>query len=290
MGPVQAQGQGASRGSVSLPIYTPEVAPLLNHRNSKLQLDLSREVGGHSKWKALVQNNKMAVGVVDLRDLSRIRYASLNGNEMMYAASLPKIAILLAAMDAIEKGELKDNAEIRTDLHLMIANSDNQASTRMIDRLGYEKIASVLSSPEYGLYDEDHGGGLWVGKRYAASGRRYPDPLKGLSHAATVDQVCRFYYMLAFGRLVSRERSREMLQIMSTPHLHHKFVNSLEKTTSLASMYRKSGTWRDFHADSVLVWSPRRKYILVSLVQDDGGEQILRDLVKSVDKVLGIAS
>ena len=36
------------------------------------------------------------------------------------------------------------------------------------------------------------GGGLWVGKRYAAAGKRLPDPMNGLSHGATVEQVSRF--------------------------------------------------------------------------------------------------
>ncbi len=290
--PWSAIGQNRTKSLpiASLPLNIPVVRPLLDLRNPKLQSDLIREVGSHPRWNNLVKNGKMAVGVVDLRNLNQIRYASLNGEEMMYAASLPKIAILLAAMDALEKGELNDNVDIWKDMRLMIANSNNQASTRMIDRLGYEKIESVLSSPQYGLYDENHGGGLWVGKRYAASGLRHPDPIKGLSHAATADQVCRFYYLLAHGKLVSRDRSIQMLKIMSTPHLHHKFVNYLQNTTSLASIYRKSGTWQNFHSDSVLVWSPKRKYILVSLVQDNSGEQILRELVRSIDKVLGIST
>ena len=45
----------------------------------------------------------MSVGLVDLRDLDNVKFAQINGNNMMYAASLPKIAVLLASMDAIEK-------------------------------------------------------------------------------------------------------------------------------------------------------------------------------------------
>lgn len=39
----------------------------------------------------------MSVGLVDLSDLSHILFARVNGGEMMYAVSLPKIAILVAA-------------------------------------------------------------------------------------------------------------------------------------------------------------------------------------------------
>ena len=70
-----------------------------------------------------------------------------------------------------------------------------------------------------------------------------PDPLKGLVHGATVTQVCRFYYLLATGKLISAERSRQMLHILSFPDIHDKFVSVMERSIPLAHLYRKSGTW-----------------------------------------------
>ena len=205
---------------------------------------------------------------------------------MMYAASLPKIAILLAAMDAIEKGELEDTPELREKMRLMISKSSNVAATELMDMLGFEKIESVLEDPKYDLYDEEYGGGLWVGKRYAKTGERHPDPLRGISHGATVTQVCRYYYLMAYGKLISYDRSQEMLELMADPKLHHKFVANLEKIAPEAKLYRKSGTWRNYHADSVLVWGPERRYILVALIEDEDGERVLQNLVLVADKLL----
>jgi beta-lactamase class A len=170
----------------------------------------------------------------------------------------------------------------------MISKSNNAASTRMIDRLGYEKIQSVMTDPKYMFYDENHGGGLWVGKRYGGGGDTNREPLKNLSHAATVNQVCRYYYLLANGQLVNRARSKQMLDIMGDPELHHKFVNTLDDIAPSAKLYRKSGSWKNFHSDSILVWgkNPNRRYILVALIDDASGEQIIRDLVKPVERVL----
>jgi beta-lactamase class A len=207
---------------------------------------------------------------------------------MMYAASLPKIAVLLAAVDAISKGELKETAEIRSDMRLMIARSNNQATTRMIDRLGFKKIEAVLTDPAYKLYDPAQGGGLWVGKRYGSGGGRYPDPLKGLSHAATANQVARFYYLLSEKRLVSETRSEQMLSILANPELHHKFVNTLDRVAPRATVYRKSGSWSTYHSDSVMVEGPKRNYILVALIDDANGEQICRELVSTVEDLLQI--
>jgi beta-lactamase class A len=270
-----------------LPIAVDSVKPLRSLIDPTLENKLLTQLNKNTKWKRLIAQKKMAVGIVDMRDPLNVKYARANGNVMMYAASLPKIGILLAAEDALDKGELEDSEEIQSDLSLMISKSDNAASTRMIDRLGYEKIEQVLTDPKYDLYDEDYGGGIWVGKRYAKTGARNPDPIKGLSHAATVSQVCRYYYLLAYGQLVSFDRSKIMLDLMVNPKLHHKFVNSIEKVAPKAKIFRKSGTWQNWHTDSALVWGPERRYIIVALIEDPDGEKICRDLVFEIEKVLG---
>lgn len=293
------EGQNKQKGmnqtdagsKTSLPLETNNFQPLMDMKNTSLQQELDKAIQKNPKWAALVRNKKMAVGLVDLRDLDNIRYAAVNGNHMMYAASLPKIAVLLAAMDALEKKEIEDTKALRDDLRIMISKSNNQATTRVIDILGFEKIAAVLQDSTYHFYDKSNGGGLWVGKRYASSGRRVPDPLKGISHAASVDEVCRFYYNLAFGKLVNKERSKQMLGYMSKPEIHHKFVNSIEKIAPKAKLYRKSGSWTTFHADSILVWEDgKRAYILVALIDDKNGEQIIRQLVAPIEKALKINS
>ncbi len=269
-----------------LPISTGEVDRIGELQCPELQAVLETELYTNKTWKSLIDNKMMSIGIVDLSDLNDIQYAGINDENMMYAASLPKIAVLLAAMDAIDKGELKDSKEIQTDMRLMISKSNNQATTRMIDRVGYDKIEAVLRMPQHQLYDEAVGGGLWVGKRYAAGGKRHPDPLKGLSHAATTKQVCSFYYQLAMGNLINEERSKEMLDIMENPALHHKFVNTLDRVAPKARLFRKSGSWKNYHSDSVLVWGPNRKYIMVALIDNNLGEQIIRDLVVPLEKVM----
>ena len=282
-----AQTKSTIKKKEKLPLeINSEIKPIAEIEDKRLQKILQDEINSNKTWKRLIDGKQMSIGIVDLSDKNNFRYAGLNDDFMMYAASLPKIAILLAAMDAIDKGELQYTKEIKQDLRLMIAKSNNAASTRMIDRLGYKKIEEVLRAPKHKLYDEEVGGGLWVGKRYAASGKRNPDPIKGLSHAATTKQVCSFYYQLALGNLISTERSKQMLEILKKPELHHKFVNTLDLIAPRADVYRKSGSWKNYHSDSALVWGPNRKYIIVALVDYDYGEQVIRNLVRPVEKVL----
>jgi len=52
-------------------------------------------------------------------------------------------------------------------------------------------------------------------------------------------------------------------------------------------MFRKSGSWRDYHSDSVLVWDgDGRRYILVGLIQSRDGGEILKKLVPVAEKLV----
>jgi beta-lactamase class A len=274
------------------PTPTPALAtrgewrPLAENADTALQASLVRALNANAEWRRLIQRRQLAIGVVDLSS-PRPRFARVNGDKMMYAASLPKIAILLAAYASFEDGSLAETPALHDDLKAMIQVSSNEAATRTIDAVGMGKIAQVMRDPHFGFYDEAHGGGLWVGKRYATSGVRQGDPLYNISHGATATQVCRFYYLLAQRRLINAERSEQMLADLADPHLHHKFVAELDKLAPDAKVYRKSGTWRTWHADSVLVQGTDwRNYILVALVESPNGEKILRDLVPTVETVL----
>ena len=77
-----------------------------------------------------------------------------------------------------------------------------------------------------------------------------------------------------------------MLGYLKNPELHHKFVNTLDRIAPEATIYRKSGSWKQFHADSALVWGPGRKYIMVALVENTNGESIIRNLVVPIETVL----
>jgi beta-lactamase class A len=265
-----------------------EWIPLYDVIDPSLQAALERRIAANPTWKRLVDRERLAVGVVDLgHDGEPPRFARVNGNHMMYAASLPKIAILLSAYVSFEDGSLKETDEAHQDLTDMIRVSSNAAATRSMDAVGMAKIEAVMRDPQFGFYDEDTGGGLWVGKRYASTGPRRGDPLFNISHGATVTQVCRFYYQLAKGHLINEERSAQMLEDLSDPGIHHKFVAEIERRAPLARIFRKSGTWKNWHADSVLVRGPDwRNYILVALVESPDGEKILRELVPAMEGIL----
>jgi beta-lactamase class A len=260
--------------------------PLYKRKDPDLQVALENRLNLDREWARLIRDRKMAIGLVDMRG-ENPRFASVNGNHMMYAASLPKIAILLATYVSFEENSLAETPAIHADLANMIRISSNSAATRLIEEVSMQKIQDVLRDPRFGFYDEKNGGGLWVGKRYAKGGPRIGDPVYNISHGATVTQVCRFFYLLASGRLINEARSQQMLADLSDPHLHHKFVSQVESRAPAARMFRKSGTWRQYHSDAIMVQGTEwRNYILVGLIESDQGESILRQVLPAVEGLI----
>jgi len=257
-------------------------APLWDYRDDALQ----RSVDGvlaDLKLEDAVRTRKLSLALIDLTNHGAPRVASVNGDKMMYAASLPKIAILLAAFEKIAQGKLSLDEATEYRLDGMIKRSSNRFATEMMNKVGKEFIARVLLSPRYRLYDPRHGGGLWVGKDYAKSGLWRRDPLYNLSHGATAMQVARFYYLLATENLVTPEHSRKMQEILSNSELDHKFVRALRRIDPKAEVYRKSGSWSDYHSDSALVQRNGHSYIVVVLSHSADGAKWLERIVTKLD-------
>ena len=259
--------------------------PLRQAKNPALQTQLEQKLK-RLNLDGAVRNGKLSVALVDITDPQHPQLAQVNGDEMVYAASLPKIAILLAAFERINEGKLQLDDETRQLMTDMIRSSSNSAATTLIQKVGRKYINTVLRSPKYRLYDTRYNGGLWVGKEYARGVAYQRDPLHNLSHGATALQVARFYYLLETGQLVSPEYSREMKAIMGEPAIHHKFVKGLEESHAKAQIYRKSGSWRDWHADSAIVEHNGRTYIAVALAENPRGGEWLTKLIGELDNII----
>ena len=272
---------------VSTPVLaeSSDRAPRLRESfDPRLQEKLESNLRSLELW-SVVENGKLAVALVDIENLGNPRLAAVNGDEMFYAASLPKIAILLGAFVEIERGRLQASAEMRSDLTQMIRHSSNSAATKVLNLVGKERLIEILLSEPYRLYDPAVNGGLWVGKEYASSEAYQRDPLHNLSHGATAIQAARFYYLLETGQLVNWKLAEEMKEILSEPGINHKFVKGLSGIPDI-KIYRKSGSWQRWHSDSVLIEAGRHKYILVALAEDEAGGQWLSRIASSMHRLI----
>lgn len=254
--------------------------------NQALETALKNEFQG--EYRQAVENKKAAFVVVDITDLQHPKVAGVNPDVMLYAASMPKIAILLGAFVKIESGEMSLDDETRSELTRMIRKSSNEAATAVLKRVGIENLAEILQSEKYRLYDPEHNGGLWVGRDYSGGPLWRRDPLNNISHGATAMQAARFYYLAVTGRLVSEQYFDDLAEIMSNPGIAHKFVKGIKESNPDAEIYRKSGTWKKFHADSGVIVDKERgyQYIIVALVEHPKGADGLARFAAVVDETL----
>ena len=113
--------------------------------DAALQQQLEALVREEGLWEQ-VQSRTLALGLVDITDIDAPRYAALNPNHMMYAASLPKIAILLGAYVEAAEGDLALEEGLHEDMVRMIRYSDNANATRVLERVGREDLIEILTS------------------------------------------------------------------------------------------------------------------------------------------------
>lgn len=263
-------------------------APLWNYLDPVLEEGLAEAVRDLGLSWAIDQR-KLALTLVDITDVRQPRVAALNGDTMLYAASLPKICVMLAIYQKAAEGRFQIDDETYVEMLRMIRRSSNSDSTTLMHKVGKEYIARVMLSPRYRLYDPFHNGGLWAGKDYAAVGAWRRDPMYNLSHGATTMQVARFYYLLQTGRLVSPQASEEMKTILLHSASDHKFLRGIRAIRPDAIVHRKAGTWGDAHADGALI--ERRDgatYIAAGLADDPMGGEWLKQIIIQMDRLIDV--
>lgn len=268
-----APGMKPSFENLTLDFAAPE-DPELQAAVEGIDVRLRRQFG--------MTPEQTAIGVLDLR---RLRLAMIHPDRIEYAASVPKIGILLAWFELHPEAARSLDAQTRHELGLMIKESNNQMATKFSRQMGLKRIQEVLNN--YQFYDTNHGGGLWMGKHYGKGDERIGDPIANHSHAATVRQLLRFYLLLEQGKLVSAEASKTMRQIFASPDIPHddiKFVNALAGRG--ARILRKWGSWENWRHDTALVTGPGRHYILVALTKHPKGDDYLIELARAMDDLL----
>lgn len=225
-----------------------------------------------------------AVGVLDLKTL---RLAMIHPDRIEYAASIPKIGILLAYFALHPEAAQNLDPQVRHELGLMVKASNNEMAAKYSRAMGLKEIQEVIN--RHGLYDAQHGGGLWVGKHYGQGDERYGDPVGNNSHGATVRQLLRFYLLLGQGKLVSPAASEAMRKIFASPEIPHddlKFVKGLAGRD--VHIIRKWGTWRNWLHDSAVITGGGRHYIIAALTNHPKGDEYLIELAQAVDDELTV--
>jgi beta-lactamase class A len=249
--------------------------------DARLQKEIE-SIDARLRTKYAMTTEQTAVGVLDL---DHPRLAMIHPDRIEYAASVAKVGILLAYFQLHPDAATAMDAATEHELGLMIKASSNEMAAKYSRAMGLREIQQVLN--EQGFYDAARGGGIWVGKHYGPNSERIGDPVANHSHAATVRQLLRFYWLLSRDQLVSPAASQKMRAIFLSPdipHDDHKFVKALAGRG--VTLLRKWGSYEDWLHDTAIIEGPGRRYVLVALTHHPRGDDYLEDLAREVDDVM----
>jgi beta-lactamase class A len=245
----------------------PTYPDLRDSHDPELQAELDAALADRPMFWDGVKKHDLTVVVADVTDLEHPKVAWYNPELMLYAASMPKIAIALGALVEVDLGNLELDGELHQQLVNMIKRSSNSDATAVFNKVGVERLKEILQDERYGkLYDPDRGGGLWCGKSYSKDSKVQRDPLHNLSHGASAIQAARFYYGYLNGTILDHKYLPLLKEMFGSPGIKHKFVKGLEGRD--VQIYRKSGTWGNFHADSGVFVRDDLTYIVVAVRQN----------------------
>jgi len=276
--------------SIIQPIFVSadsEFPDLRECHSPKLQKMLNRAMRSYNpEPKGAADKREMGAVVADITDLENPQVAWYKPDVMYYAASLPKIAIVVGVFALIDQGTIILDPVIENKLVGMIRHSSNQYATELLQLVGMQQLSQILQDERYGkLYDPDYGGGLWAGKEHGKSSESIGDPLNNISHGATAMQAARFYYGAITGTIIDIKHRPLLAKIFGNPAIKHKFVKGLDGRENVV-IYRKSGTWRDYHADSGVVVHDNFTYIVVYIEHHpEAGKKAIRG-IRIVDDVM----
>lgn len=120
-----------------------------NANNSNNSSASSSNTSKQSEVEEYLKSAASGTWSVYAKDLtSNSDIASVNADAKMQSASVIKLFIMATAYDEMAKGNMVPT-NVSSDIKLMITQSDNDATNRMIDRLGFDKINSYIKSNGY---------------------------------------------------------------------------------------------------------------------------------------------
>lgn len=250
--------------------------------------------------------SQLAITLVDLREPSVPRRASVRGDVPIYPASVVKLFYLAAAHRWLEDRRIADTPELRRALKDMIVESSNDATAYIVDVLTETTSGPELAEDELKAWFDKRNAvnryftslgytGINANKKPWGDGpygretqaTRLFEPRRNM---LTTDATARLFVEIATGRSVTAARSTEMMQILSRdPAKTDEGVDSQARSIGAAlpagaKLWSKAGWTSQTRHDAAYVELPDgAKFVLVVFTTDHAPE---REIIRSVTRVV----
>ena len=259
-----------------------------------------------------LEAGQLAITLASWRDTAKPEWASVRGGEPVYPASVIKLFYLVAAHRWMEDGRLADTAELRRALRDMIVDSLNEATGLVVDSLTGTTSGPELPPEELERWYEQRNA---VNRYFTSLGYRninvnrkpwcegpYGREQQSVNlhpphhrNWLTTDATARLLVEIATGRSVTRERSRQMMELLRRrPFAPEAEGQSREYTGAAlppgAQLWSKAGWTTEARHDAAYVELPGgAKFVLVTFTTGHAHE---KEIIPAVAKVVveGFAS
>lgn len=234
-----------------------------------------------------LQPHQLAVTLVDLRTPHRPERASYRGTERIYPASVIKMFYLVAAHRWMEDGKLADSEELRRALRDMIVDSYNEPTGYVVDLLTGTTSGPELAPEAFNMWFEKRNvvnhyftslgyeninlnRKTWCEGPYGREKQLANQPPPDHRNWLTTDATARLFTEIVTGRVVTPERSRQMLELHERqPFDPESSAQSREYTGAAlppgSKLWSKAGWMSEVRHDAAYVELPGGpKFILVT--------------------------
>ena len=190
-------------------------------------------------------------------DVTSRQSFSIN-NKRMWAASVVKLYVMAAVMEALENGTLQNSSTIQRELNQMITVSSNDAWRSLAGRLANGNFVAGMRVVT--KWCDDHG--------YPESGRR----TEKTNYNTTSVEDCGLFLLRVLDRTnVSPAASDQMLSLMKAQTRVSKLPAGVPSGVVTAN---KTGELSDVQNDACIVFAPFGTYIIVVLTQNGSVKNI----------------
>jgi beta-lactamase class A len=248
-----------------------------------------------------VKPEEIAASIIDLSDSNNYKTAEFNGEKKIYPASVVKMFYMVRLHQMLEEGKLKLLPELERGLKDMIEISSNDATQYILDALTDTSSGPELPEKEFAEWSYKRNS---VNRYFASLGyeninvnqKTYCEDAYGREqqfrkfkgenrNMLTTNATARLLAEIALGKIVTVERSSQMLDLMKRDPFAatndnedqaHGFtgISLVELGMKDAKLFSKAGWTSTTRHDAAYIESPDGlKLIIVIFTQNHAGQR-----------------
>lgn len=189
-------------------------------------------------------------------------------NKKMKSASVIKIFIMAAAFGEISE-ERVEKSEVINDIRAMITTSDNDATNRLIDKLGFARINSFIQGQ---------------GCNSTELNRKMLEQTTHGDNYTSVRDVGKILESIYRGNCISKEASAEMLEILKAQTRTNKIPAGVPDGVVTANKTGEIYEGSKVENDAAIVFKENSAYVLVVMSNDIQDNEAAVNDIKEISK------